>query len=296
MTAAKPNHKAARALMLQYLDLHPGQTVNADLDPLEAGIVGDAAHAGGGDSYHLGADQIRARGGRNRYSVDESSRDKAGLDDYASGVDFGYFAVTVGGRTWDLYDFNEWLIALCKAGDPDTRDLREVIYSPDGRTVKRWDALGYRTGGDSSHRTHTHLSEFRDADGHRMLRLATRWLQHIGLIPLEDDMPTAKEIAEAVWNHKEVDPADPAQVTGTKPAALRMGGWARYEKVRADNRQKNIVGAVNTVLVAMGKDQVDEQAIVTGVLAGLDPAAIAAAIPDDIARQVADELAGRLQA
>lgn len=46
-------------------------------------------------------------------------------------------------------------------------------------------------------------------------------------------------------------------------------------------------------LLAAG-DDVDEAAIVAGVLAGLPPAAIAQAIPADLARQVADELAGRL--
>lgn len=40
--------------------------------------------------------------------------------------------------------------------------------------------------------------------------------------------------------------------------------------------------------------EVDTSAIVSGVLAGLDPAAIAAAIPDDLASQVADELGARL--
>jgi hypothetical protein len=85
MTAAKKNHLAARALLLQYLDLHPGQTPDADLDPAEVGIVGDTAHAEGGDSYHLGKDQIRKTG--HRYSVDESARDKRGLDGYASAMD-----------------------------------------------------------------------------------------------------------------------------------------------------------------------------------------------------------------
>jgi hypothetical protein len=187
MTAAKPNHLAARRLLLDHLDQHPGRTVGDDLDPLEAGIVGDTVHEDGGDSYHLGKDKIRARNGRDRYSVDESSRDQRGLDNYASAIDIGYFKIRTARGTFDLYDFNAWLIGLCKAGDPDTRDLREVIYSPDGRTVRRWDRLGRRTSGDSSHLTHTHLSEHRDADGHRMVRLATRWLQHIGLIPEKED-------------------------------------------------------------------------------------------------------------
>lgn len=197
MTIAKANHRAARALMLQHLDLHPGRTSDADLDPLEAGIVGDTDHAEGGDSYHLGADQIRPRGNRNRYSVDESARDRAGLDNYASAMDYGYFNVTTPRGTFDLYDYNAWLIGLCRVGDPDTADLREVIYSPDGRTVRRWDDLGIRSTGDTSHLTHTHHSEYRDADGHRMLRLATRWLEHIGLIPEEDDV-SAQDVITAL--------------------------------------------------------------------------------------------------
>lgn len=44
-----------------------------------------------------------------------------------------------------------------------------------------------------------------------------------------------------------------------------------------------------------GRDFTDEPAIIAGVLAGLDPAAIAALIPAELARQVADELAARLQ-
>lgn len=56
---------------------------------------------------------------------------------------------------------------------------------------------------------------------------------------------------------------------------------------------------LNQVLVLLrdltGRDFTDEPAIVGGVLAGLSPEAIAAAIPTDIARQVADELASRLQ-
>ena len=45
-----------------------------------------------------------------------------------------------------------------------------------------------------------------------------------------------------------------------------------------------------------GSDFTDEQAIVAGVLAGLTPEKIAAAIPPTIAKQVADELARRLAA
>ena len=52
----------------------------------------------------------------------------------------------------------------------------------------------------------------------------------------------------------------------------------------------------NLLAVAVGADQVDEHAVIAGVLAGLSPEAIAAAIPADLAQRVADELAARLAA
>ncbi|MEK8110074.1 hypothetical protein NKG94_48450 [Micromonospora sp. M12] len=67
-------------------------------------------------------------------------------------------------------------------------DIREIIYSANGTTVKRWDRLGERTSGDSSHRWHTHFSFFRDAikAGRDQRPLFRRYLGTIGL--LEDDM------------------------------------------------------------------------------------------------------------
>ncbi|HEU5110201.1 MAG TPA: hypothetical protein VFT95_16800, partial [Micromonosporaceae bacterium] len=195
MTVADPGLLAARRLLLERLDAHPGQAVNADLDPAEVGIVGDTAHADGGDSYHLGHDQIRARGGRPRYSVDESPRDQAGLDERASALDVGWFFVRVAGKAHTLRTFSVWLVAQCKAGTPDTAGIREVIYSPDGIVVKRWDRLGVRAGGDRSHLTHTHISKFRDADGHQIAALMRRYLTEIGL--LEDEMGLTAEQTRA---------------------------------------------------------------------------------------------------
>jgi hypothetical protein len=56
-----------------------------------------------------------------------------------------------------------WCVAECVAGAPDTGDLREIIYSPDGAAVRRWDRLGMRSTGDSSHLFHTRFSFFRDS-------------------------------------------------------------------------------------------------------------------------------------
>ncbi|GGN13008.1 hypothetical protein FHR83_003668 [Actinoplanes campanulatus] len=283
MTAAKPNHLRARRLLLDHLDIHPGRTVGDDLDPLEAGIVGDTDHAAGGDSYHLGKSQIRARGGRDRYSVDESPRDRSGLDDHASAMDIGFFRLKTPRGTFDLYDFNAWLIPLCKAGDPDTRDLREVIYSPDGRTVRRWDRLGRRTTGDDSHRTHTHLSEHRDADGHRMVRLATRWLRHIQLLPEEDTMTKAEflamlkdkdvraALAGAMLQTDGLIPAPPGNKNpdGTANTHWSLASYAQWT-------YRHLIDARTAITTLATRDQVDEVAL-AGALAPM----LAAALPGD---------------
>lgn len=66
----------------------------------------------------------------------------------------------------------------------------------------------------------------------------------------EDDMPTAEEIAKAVWAHKLVDGYDP---TVTKSA----GAYQRYSPSKADVR------AISAQVAALaGKDMVDEQALV----------------------------------
>ncbi|MEV4270544.1 MULTISPECIES: hypothetical protein [Micromonospora] len=192
-TTAPKNLLDARRLLLNHLDIHPGKVVAADLDPAEVGIVGDPAHRGG---YHCGSDRVVPRD----YSVIESARDRAGLAKWACALDVGEFSVRSGGTTHNLRTFSAWLVAQCKAGTADTRDIREVIYSTDGKTVRRWDRLGKRTTGDSSHRWHTHISYFRDAikAGRDQTALMRRYLTHIGLIkppapppaptPVEDDM------------------------------------------------------------------------------------------------------------
>ncbi len=290
MTAAKGFHKQARLLLLQHLDMHPGRTVDADLDPAEVGLVGDTKHAQGGDSYHLGADQIRARNGRDRYSVDESPRDRQGLDEHASGVDVGWFKVTTPRGTFTLRDFSVWLVGLCKAGDPDTQDLREVIYSPDGKVVKRWDNEGRRTTGDSSHLSHTHLSEYRDASGVRMLWIVTRWLQHIGLIEEEgDDMATISQDDFTARFMGALKDPNVARTLRAIPWQYVGGG------IPEGMSTLGVLAATHASAARAAGDDIDEAQIAVMVLAGLDPAVIAAAIPADLAGRVADELAARMQ-
>lgn len=120
-----------------------------------------------GGGYHEGNDLL-AQAGRlhTDYSKRESDRDRPGTD-AGSAIDIGDFNVEVtrvdGSRRWvNLRDYTRWLLAQLAAGAPDVAFVRELIYSLDGVTVKRWDRLGIRSSGDSSHLTHNHRSDFRD--------------------------------------------------------------------------------------------------------------------------------------
>ncbi|MCG5467281.1 hypothetical protein LADH09A_002620 [Micromonospora sp. LAH09] len=281
---------ALRTLLLTHLDNAPGPD---DLDPAEVGIVGDPAHRGG---YHCGSDRVVT----NDYSVVESPRDRAGLTLDAAALDVGQFEVRSGGRTHTMASFSVWCVAQCAANAADTRDIREIIYSPDGKTVKRWDRLDKRSTGDSSHRWHTHFSFFRDAikAGRDQRPLFRRYLSSIGL--LEDDDMTPEEHNWLATVHKNLTVLDGRNPIGqiyTRMAEGRdetgapvTGNW----NLQAMTKQLTALQATLNALA--GKDFTDEAAIIEGVLAGLTPADIAAAIPPTIAKQVADELARRLVA
>ncbi|WP_434740933.1 hypothetical protein [Micromonospora sp. SH-82] len=188
MTRAPAQLLAVRSLLLRYLNTDPDVVRDDDLEPAEVGIVGDASHRGG---YHCGADRVVT----NDYSVVESPRDRNGLTLDASALDVGWFSVRSGGATHSLRSFSVWCVAQCVAGTADSRDIREIIYSPDGRVVRRWDRLGRRSSGDNSHLWHTHFSFFRDSTkaGRDQRPLFRRYLTTIGLIQEEDTMSEQAE-------------------------------------------------------------------------------------------------------
>lgn len=133
-----------------------------NLDDNSLGIAGDTAHATTG-GYHEGNDDLAAANRLNTdYSKRESPRDRPGTN-AASAFDIGNFDHN--GR--NLRQLTQFIVAACKRNDSRCRDIREVIYTPNGVTVERWDALGIRTTGDSSHLYHTHTSFFRDSEGRR---------------------------------------------------------------------------------------------------------------------------------
>ncbi|MEV5767830.1 hypothetical protein AB0L34_25115 [Micromonospora sp. NPDC052213] len=288
MTRAPENLLTVRRLLLDHLDLDPDTSRSQDLEPAEVGIVGDPAHRGG---YHCGSDRVVTRD----YSVVESPRDSAGLTLDAAALDVGLFEVRSGGRTHDLRTFSSWCVAQCVANTPDSRDIREIIYSPDGRVVRRWDRLRKRTSGDDSHLWHTHFSFFRDSikAGRDQTPLFRRYLTAIGL--LEDDMSAQAEsqinsiYAGMFYGGSSMGRSVDPDAGGPEKASNSIVAKLDYTMQRLD-------ALVAQLTALSGKDFTDEQAIVAGVLATLTPEKIAAAIPATMAAQVADELGRRLAA
>lgn len=241
MTFAPEPLKAARSFLLANV---PG------LDSAEVGIVGSTAHANTGTSYHLGKSQLRS----DAYSVDESARDRRGLSEAASGMDIGEFSFQAGGKPHTLRTFSAWLVFECRSGAPDTADIREVIYSLDGTSVRRWDRLGRRTTGDGSHRWHTHVSYFRDSEHRDKTALYRRYLTEIGLLEAEvteAELISAvtkalrstagqEAIIAALQGWTEEDPLSTAE----PKARGRVGGWLRMFESRARERQAELLAAI----------------------------------------------------
>jgi len=135
---------------------------NTGLPANALGILGDQSHASSG-GYHVGNDTLSLIGNLyDDYSKAESSRDGPGTN-AASALDIGDF--NTGNAS--LRSISLAMVAACQRNDPRMRDVREIIYTPDGYSVRRWDRLGIRSGGDDTHLSHTHISFFRDSEGRR---------------------------------------------------------------------------------------------------------------------------------
>ena len=154
------------------------------------GVVGDAKHARKGSGYHPGRDQLAP----DAYTA-RTVRDKAGLSEAASAIDIG----RVGGTIEGLRALTAFLFAQCRAGAPDTADIREVIGSIGGKEVLGWSDLADHTKlipgyGDKTHLTHIHISFYRDSEARDKLGLFRRYFEEgdvrISAIKGEDWKPT----------------------------------------------------------------------------------------------------------
>lgn len=244
------------------------------IDPLAVGIKGDDSHANAGTSYHLGKDALRS----DAYSVVESSRDRAGLTNAASALDLGAFSIVVKGRTHNLRTFSVWLVAQCRAGAADVADIREVIYSDDGVTVKRWDRLGKRTTGDSSHLLHTHESWFRDSENRDKTAHLRRYFTEIGI--LEDpDMPiTSTDLTAIFKTDGYVGTPSNASDRATNQFRTLAESLTNIEYYVRDTRTALAASAdalMHAISALASSDRVDEVALAAALAPGVADAIIA---------------------
>ncbi len=148
-----------------YLQAHTGASATA------LGIVGDAAHQTR-PSYHNGWDVIVSHGrtcAKGDYTIC-TPRDRAFPHTAAAAaMDIGRPSVAHGGYA-GLHRMSIWLVKQAQASAPGTRDIREIIFTPDGRTVLRWDrergvgSAPLPGEADTSHLWHTHVSWYRDSE------------------------------------------------------------------------------------------------------------------------------------
>jgi hypothetical protein len=285
MSFAPDSIEKVRLLLIEHLGPHAENPPTNRLKPKETGIVGNADHD---DGYHLGKDRTPD----NDYSVIESDRDRRGLTNAAAALDIGMFSTTVNGRAHNLRTFSAWLVKQCKAGTDDTQDIREVIYSLDGDEVKRWDRLRKRDSGDGSHRTHTHVSYFRDSQNRDKTALYIRFLTEIGLLEEDMDQSTFNERMDSWWLAR----MSPNAPDNKQRTALRVAAWQQEVGNSGRTTHNVLFGDMKTLLQQAAGD--DTESIIAGVLAGLTAEQLAdvvmTALPPGDAKILADELTNRV--
>lgn len=159
------------------------------------GIVGDQSHQATG-GYHVGNDVLARIGKLNTdYSKRQTDKDRPGSN--------AAMALDIGGLSGQqLYELTRWIIAQCRAGTADTRNIREVIgrRSPAGG-VTRYDALGILPdSGSADHATHTHISYYRDSEGGDKTSLFRRYYEPTSTPPETDMDFNESQKLDAVFN------------------------------------------------------------------------------------------------
>lgn len=156
---------------------------------------------------------------------------------------------------WSMNRALRIIIERHRAGHDDR--LQNVIY--DRRIWSRswgWTARAYR--GASSHTEHAHFSA-------RYTTAQERDTRAWGL--LEDDMTEAdvmaavykalesergqRALGAGAWNHVEVDPS-----SGRRD--FRMGGWARNDLARANQRMDILTARLDAILAVLGQRPAEE--------------------------------------
>jgi len=186
------------------------------------GVVGDTRHVAKGRSYHLGRSALTA----DAYSR-TTHRDRAGLTEAASALDLG----KLGGSYPKLRAFSVWLVERCQTNATGTQDIREVIYSPDGHVVLRWDrerglaSEPKPNEADASHIGHTHVSFYRDSEKRAKVGAFAPYFAPVQEAPVADPLIRSAEavVTNAEYLLKEVTAGD---VAGREAKAILVIKYA----------------------------------------------------------------------
>lgn len=240
------------------------------------GVKGDNGHLRGA---HRSQEWIK----RSRYCTNRSYTVQSGLtaeqERHLAGIDFVPDEWGSDRNRRLMREQTGRLVAAMRAGQLD--GVREVIGTLDGRTVVGVRPDGSTFSSDDSHLDHWHLTLDRRQCRNKPL------MERIVAVALGEDLEDEMTPAQFLAILK--DPAVAKQMRAL-PWQYVGGG------IPAGKNTLNVLNAIHTELTGEQPDPVDEAEIVAGVLAGLDPRTIAAAIPSDLAQRVADELAARLTA
>lgn len=244
--------KGLRSLLAQIDAAFPGRDKASD------GTIGDAAHMAESSSGHNPDD---TPGSHAEYNDGDGIPEVRALD-----VDSDLR--TPGVTMQDVVDHLRELPGLSSV-------LRYMIYN---RRIYRasngWASEPY--DGPSAHTEHIHFSGARTqaADNN------TTFNYHLEDLVAVTDAEIVK-IADAVWNRQFTSPYD-----NTKKFAY---DFLRYA-VSRDTMAARLTPQLASIQAAVDADVVDEDQIIAGILAGLTPEKIAAAIPASLASAVAERL------
>ena len=248
------------------------------------GIVGDKSHRSSG-GYHVGNDVLAMIGKlHSDYSKRQTDKDRPGSN--------AAMALDIGGISGQrLYELTAWIIAQCRAGTHDTRNIREVVgrRSPAGG-VTRYDALGILgDSGSIDHETHTHISYYRDSEGGDKTSLFRRYFEG-GQAPVQGEIDMDYNQAQkldAVFNVYDTVRLD------TDAVADGAGGLASFP-VPLTQMLKAIRAEVTSLAAAVKAGQQAPVNVDAGEVAqalASNPeflAAIAKAVNDDAHRRSAE--------
>ncbi|PWR08563.1 hypothetical protein DKT68_15210 [Micromonospora acroterricola] len=243
-----------------------------------SGIVGDTRHAKRG-GYHISIeDQVN----RSDYSVtrpDDKAPPGAWPRDCAAAIDMNL----------SLADMKVCHARLCavwrnRANDPRAKYINAHNGWDGNGNPGRYDwYAGSVSTATDDHEWHVHLE------------IRRRYVNDPKAAEAVLSILRGESLADFQGDDMALDTKTPIYEKGpSERQALADLHYAQFKGNQVSVEQQALARIESLLAQLAGKDFTDEPAIVAGVLAGLDPTAIAAAIPTTLAKQVADELTARL--